>query len=79
MRTTVDSTSWRTIDVNAVANFEDDIEIGERKRDDLESCFTKRLFFKVSGSEWEAFYALARHIEGDCDEEVCVHCKSQEE
>jgi hypothetical protein len=76
---TVCSTGWQHFDINAVANFKDDIKIGECKKDNLACCYTKRLQFDVPREEWKAFYALARHIEGDCDEDVCIYCQSREE
>lgn len=72
---TVSSTSHHLIDIDAIANFEDNIKIGKRKYSRKNTVYVKPISFNVHGEAWHKFYELAQHIEGDCDSELCIHCK----
>jgi hypothetical protein len=75
---TVSSTDWRFVEINAVSNFNDDIKLGKRKYSRKSTCYIKPVSFFATGDSWRKFYALAQHIEGDCDAATCKYCKNSE-
>lgn len=77
----IESTGWHHINLEAIANFEDDIIIKERIKNEKEKCYTKKIIFTVTSESWKDFYELAKHIEGDCDgqSEGCKYCMEERE
>jgi hypothetical protein len=74
-KTTTSSTSWKFINIDAIANYDDDIRIGKRKYSRKHTCYIKPVSLTVTDDSWQKFYALAQHIEGDCDPDTCKYCK----
>ena len=77
-KVTISSTDHHFIEVDAIANYEDDIKIGKRKYSRKNSVYVQPISFWVHGPAWRSFYALAQHIEGDCDSDTCKFCKNSE-
>jgi hypothetical protein len=72
---TISSTGHQTIDIDAIANFEDDIKIGKRKYSKKNTVYVKSLRFDVHGNAWKDLYSVAKHIEGDCEKSTCKYCR----
>lgn len=77
-KVTLSSTDHYFVDIDAIANFEDDIKIGKRKYSRKNTVYVKPLSFQVHGEAWRKFYALAKHINNDCDSRSCKYCKNSE-
>lgn len=77
-KVTMSSTGHYCVDIRAIANFDDDISIGKRTYSRAHTVYKKRLKFKMDGHDFRRWYALAKHINSDCDSESCTYCKNSE-
>jgi hypothetical protein len=76
---TVSSTGWYHIDVDAVANYDDEIKIGKRKYSRKSTCYVKPISLVLTGESWRKLVDLVNHMEGDCDPKKCKLCKALED
>ncbi len=75
----VSCTSWIDVEVDVIANFDGDINIGEKIYDESEKCYTKKVKFGLTMSSADEIYELLKHANGDCVSSDCPHCKEVEE
>lgn len=78
-RVVVESSSWQNIDVFAVANYDDSIEVGEREYSESSKCYVKKVKLSLTGESADELYELMRHIRGECDDYDCPYCEETEE
>lgn len=77
--TRVESTDWYRIELPAISNYDEEIEIGERFRDEKEKCYIQNISFKTTGDAWRNLYDLIKHISSDCDSDECKYCEEQKD
>jgi len=75
---TISSTGWTQIDVEAISNFDSEIEIGERKFCTVENCYVRTIKAMLPKADMDSLYEVLKHLNCDCDTEVCQYCKLED-
>lgn len=74
----ISSTDHYTINIDAIENYEGQIEIGKRKYSRKNKVYTRKMRFITHGNGWRDLYELMKHVNGDCFDFKCKFCKMKE-
>ncbi len=75
---TIESTAWRRFDIDCIANYEEQIKIGEREKRNGNDYYTKKISIQMDYEEMVYQRDLINHFLNECDSD-CQFCKEQEE
>jgi hypothetical protein len=75
----VESSSWMSLNVEAIANYDDSIKISEKALVDNEKCYISNVKMDITESSAIELYEGLRHYYGDCDDHECKYCEEVEE
>ncbi len=73
-RVKIESSAWMDIDLTAIANYNDDIEISDEEYIEEERCYCKKIKFQATEKSYMELYNLIKHKIGECDEDTCKFC-----
>lgn len=72
---TTSSTSWSTIEILAISNYDDEISISERKWNKKAGCYVRSISFQSPDHSVDKVMKILNHVKGNCVSSECTYCK----
>ncbi len=74
---TVCSSDWTHLEIDAVSNYTDDIEVGKRrpKKDGKRTYYVSKVKLTIDSKVRDYLMKLFEHLDSSCDEDACKFCK----